>query len=66
MGKKRDRKNERDASGVFLNGFHGWPKMRPLSRVFSFFFISVCVCLCVCVYVFFVFFFEFFCFGGWE
>jgi hypothetical protein len=23
MGKKRDRKNERDASGVFLNGFHG-------------------------------------------
>lgn len=62
MGKKRDRKNERDASGVFLNGFHGWPKMRPLSRVFSFFFYQcVCVLMCVCV-CFFCFFFWIFLF----
>lgn len=38
--------------------------MRPLSRVFSFFFISVCVCLCVCVYVFLFFFLNFFVLAG--
>ena len=65
MGKKRDRKNERDASGVFLNGFHGWPKMRPLSRVFSFFFYQcVCVLMCVCVCFFWFFFLNFFVLAG--